>query len=146
MRISQENVHRRGTPCHQPSPSQGPQAIDRLNFPKFARLRTRRDFKLLKTERKRFIGRVLVIEYRTDYGEMARLGISAPRKIGHAPFRNRFKRLVREVFRLCHQNLPPILIHVLPKKGLQEISLDLIATDFKDFAHALSESSTTASR
>ena len=47
----------------------------------------------------------------------ARLGLSVSKRFGNAPNRNRWKRLVREVFRKNRQSLPPIDIVARPKKG-----------------------------
>lgn len=101
---------------------------------------------MLSRERKRFTGRILTIEYRLDYGDSARLGLTIIRKFGPAPLRNRFKRLVREAFRLCRYELPPVMMNVLPQKGIESFDFEAIRKDIEDFVHALSESRATASR
>lgn len=70
-------------------------------FPKSRRLRKRRDFLKLSQRGKRFSGELLLIEIATrDPARPSRLGITAARQYGKAHDRNRFKRLVREAFRL----------------------------------------------
>lgn len=64
---------------------------------------------------------------------MARLGITAPSRYGNAPERNRFKRLVREVFRknLCH--IPSDFeFSVAPRQRAKKASEDDIRQELLD--------------
>lgn len=47
----------------------------------------------------------------------ARLGLSISKRVGNAPTRNRWKRLIREVFRKNRHSFPSIDIVARPKKG-----------------------------
>ena len=53
-----------------------------------------------------------------DGPEQTQLGLAVSKKVGNAPTRNRWKRLIREAFRQQRSSLPEGLqIVVRPKKG-----------------------------
>ena len=62
-----------------------------------------------------------------------RLGVCVGKKYGKAVRRNRFKRVVREAFRLTREELPPLDIVVLARKGT-EPTLDGIARELVSLA------------
>ena len=65
-----------------------------------------------------FSDSVLVVHVLPRSGEGTRLGISVSKKVGCSPVRNRWKRLIREAFRLNQVNLPAGLdIVARPRKG-----------------------------
>jgi len=103
------------------------------SFPKELRLRSRTDFRQVYERRcsvgdgmLRLVGRLNGLEY-------SRIGLSVSREVGQAIVRNRWKRLLREAFRLSRERLPSGLDFIaIPKtdakpelKGLAKSLVDL---------------------
>jgi ribonuclease P protein component len=104
-----------------------------LAFPKSARILTRRQYQRFNHNNQKHIGKWIVIESRPNRYSHTRLGITASKKYGKAVQRNRFKRLVREAFRLCRIRLSTGLdLNVMPrqaalKASTSDIMLELIS-------------------
>jgi len=111
-------------------------------FQKGERLTLAREFDQVFAARRSAAGRFLVVyAVRNDLG-YNRLGLVVGRRTGSAPVRNRFKRLVREAFRLSKSDQPLgwnwVVLPRLPKKDkkapdaaapdwtLQEIQAELL--------------------
>ncbi len=109
---SHENCGR--TKSHQSPPQSGTQKASRLIFSKAMRLRSRKEFQRVVREGKRLVGKFLCIDCRPS--KKLKLGISASSRFGSSPERNRFKRLVREAFRLQYAFLPPFELNVIPRQ------------------------------
>lgn len=105
-----------------------------LSFPKQRRVRSREDFRRVFSQGKVAADGILVVHatranpadpptasQRDSCKPMpTRLGLSVSKKVGHAPLRNRWKRLIREAFRQQQHALPTDLIVVVrPKKGAE---------------------------
>lgn len=54
---------------------------------------------------KKYVGKFLAIDVRYNSSKVTRLGLTVSKKFGDAHCRNRFKRLVREAFRLSYDAL-----------------------------------------
>ncbi|MBU6446580.1 MAG: ribonuclease P protein component, partial [Verrucomicrobia bacterium] len=68
---------------------------------------------------KRLVGKLLCIDCKP--AKRGKLGISASAKYGSAPERNRFKRLVREAYRLGH--FQEWDMHVIPRQNAKGVKL-----------------------
>ncbi|MFQ5697053.1 MAG: ribonuclease P protein component [Myxococcota bacterium] len=74
--------------------------------------------------------RFLVFTLDRPPGAAARLGITVTRKVGNAVRRNRIKRLVREWFRSCREDLRAIDVVVVARRDLPaKLTLDSVASD-----------------
>jgi ribonuclease P protein component len=89
-----------------------------LRFPKSARLRRQADFDRVHRSQAYAADDVLVVKGCRNSLESTRLGMSVSRRVGGAVVRNRWKRRIREAFRLVQNSLPPGLdLVVRPRKG-----------------------------
>jgi len=66
------------------------------------RLRTRQQYQRMAQKTLKFIGQWILADIRLTPTTSSRLGITVTKRYGPAHRRNRFKRLVREAFRLSY--------------------------------------------
>jgi len=134
MRISRKNGHSRRSEGAERTPSHRPQkaytSLSLSSFPKSSRILRRQRFKEIASARNRYFGKFLTIDFVP--AASAKIGITVVRQFGNAVKRNRFKRLVRESFR--HSQRQPFEIIVMPKKGLEDYSLEQIKQDLLEFS------------
>ena len=110
-----------------------------FSFPKTSRLLKRREFLHLLNKGQTFYGKYVIIQWRktgqSQVGQThVRLGVIITKKFGKAVVRNRFKRLVREAFRLCFPK--PFLsldFSVRPRQNFELLTLSAILSDFAKF-------------
>lgn len=94
------------------------------SFPSKFRIKSRLDFDRVFREGVVVADNVLVLHAspsRLDRPEFPRLGLSVSKRVGNAPTRNRWKRLIREAFRKQRIGLPSLDIVVRPKKGAEPV-------------------------
>jgi ribonuclease P protein component len=118
MRLSQANENRQGTSNHQSATAfRTEETVSlKLSFQKSKRLRSRDEFRRIKKYGKRITGRMVIFDILTEKFPYRRLGLTVTKRFGSAPARNRFKRLIREAFRIQQYLLPPgLIVHVTPR-------------------------------
>lgn|ERR1700733_181690 len=104
----------------------------RHRFPKSARLRNRCEFLKLSSNSQRYIGQLIVIDLGLNDNRRSRLGITVTKKYGNSCKRNRFKRIVREAFRLYKFHLPQGRdVHVRPRKTVYQATSTDIGEEMK---------------
>jgi ribonuclease P protein component len=100
-------------------------------FPARYRLRTSAEFDRVYARRCSASDALLLVYVRENDLSHPRLGVSVSRKVGGAVERNRWKRLLREAFRLSRAEFPPgIDIIAIPRAdaepGLQSLKASLV--------------------
>jgi ribonuclease P protein component len=89
-------------------------------FPAHLRIRRQADFDRVYQARVYAADDVLIVNGAANALGPPRLGLSVSRKVGGAVVRNRWKRLIREVFRLTQHELPGnVDLIVRPQRGAE---------------------------
>ncbi len=100
-----------GTGCPEEETAQGAQTPDRVAvrhaFLKQERIRRRKDFLAVYYKGTKSAHGGLAMHALATGHKWTRLGLSVGRKFGRAVERNRIKRRLREIFRLCKHQLKP---------------------------------------
>lgn len=87
-------------------------------YPQKFRIRKRREYLALQNSGRRRRSEHFTVITRERREEPSRLGITASRKTGNAPARNRIRRLVREYFRRHRTDIdPPRDVLVIARPG-----------------------------
>ena len=87
--------------------------MKRFSFPKKKRLVSNRQFKAVLAHRRRFSDGLLTLYVAENDCGYPRLGVSVGKSHGNAVVRNRLKRLLREAFRQCQEQIPQGFDYVL---------------------------------
>jgi ribonuclease P protein component len=112
-----------------------------FDFPKSMHLRKRSDFDRVFGHKHSQGDRVLVIYGMSNGLDVSRLGLVVSKKVGNAVQRNRWKRIIREVFRLeQHVLQEPLDLVVIPRQGV-EPEFELIRRSFRKLVKKVKEKS-----
>jgi len=87
--------------------------MKRFSFPKNKRLVSNRQFKAVLDQRQRHSDGLLTLYVAANNCRYPRLGVSVGKTHGNAVIRNRLKRLLREAFRQCQDQIPQGFDYVL---------------------------------
>lgn len=121
--------------------------MSRFDFPKTVRLLKSAEFDRVFARRCSFADGLIVVYFATGESQRPRLGLVVSRKCGNAVVRNRWKRALREAFRLVQHKLPRHLeLVVLPKRGAKPDVARLQASFQKLAARASEKLAATASK
>lgn len=103
-----------------------------LSLPPAARLRTKREFDAVFEQGARVNGQLLAVLVRKSAGEESRIGIPCGKRFSkRAVDRNRFRRLIREVFRLHRREWKsPVEVVVLPRCRPAQCNFQLFEKEF----------------
>ena len=105
-------------------------------FPKKYRLGQNEEFKAVIARRRRFSDNVLALYVAANGRKYSRLGVSVGKAAGNAAVRNRFKRLVREVFRLNREQIPAGFdyVTIASSKAVKELTFEKAKESFLNLA------------
>lgn len=105
-----------------------PEGAGRFAFPTECRIRRGADFQRAYRRRCVASNALLVVHGCENGFAHPRLGLSVSRKVGGATVRNRWKRLLREAFRLSRRELPPgVDLVIVPRQGVEPELAALLA-------------------
>lgn len=97
--------------------------MTQFSFPKNKRILKRKDFIGLSKQGKKVLTNYFIAIVAKGAADNNRIGITASKKVGNAPQRNRIKRLIREYFRHRKENHPETKdINVIARKGIIQLS------------------------
>lgn len=86
-----------------------------LGFPATARIRKKGEFDRIFAQKLSAGDHQLIVHGMPSETGSARLGLVVSRRVGGAVRRNRWKRLLREAFRLTRRDLPPYDLLCIPR-------------------------------
>src|SRR5262245_17322725 len=109
------------------------------SFPKELRLRSRTDFRQVYERRCSVGDGMLRLVGRLNERDFSRIGLSVSREVGGAVVRNRWKRLLREAFRLSRERLPSGLDFIAIPRADARPELKAVAKSLVDLSWRLSK-------
>jgi len=87
-----------------------------LTLPRSARIRKKTEIDRVYRQGRRLLDPLLRLYVAAGAAPSARIAVSVPRRIGGAVARNRWKRLLKESFRLMRPRLAPLDLLAVPNR------------------------------
>jgi ribonuclease P protein component len=115
--------------------------MENQGFPKARRLLSAGDFEHVYAARQSVRDHWIVVHGAANELNHPRLGLAVSRRAGRAVARNRWKRLLREAFRLTQHRLPPIDMVCSPRAA-EPPSLQQLLESLPTLAHRIHGQST----
>lgn len=98
------------------------------------RIRKRGQYQRISQQSKRHVGYWIIVDARQNNKPFTKLGITASRHYGIAVERNRFKRIVREAFRLSRLQLQSGFdLNIKPRHAARKATFFDIQTELLNF-------------
>ena len=96
--------------------------MTQFSFQKNKRILKKKDFKRLSKQGKKVLTQYFIALVTKGAADNNRIGITASKRVGNAPERNRVKRLIREYFRHRKENNPETKdINIIARKGITSL-------------------------
>lgn len=102
-----------------------------------SRISKKRDFEELRRSAKKVVARHWILFYRNNQHGCPRLGLSVSRRFGSAVERNRFRRWIKELFRVNKDRFPALDLHFVARGGSGGRGKDYAAELREDFERLL---------
>jgi ribonuclease P protein component len=113
----------------------------KYGLPQSHRIRKRADFSRLRKNSQKWVSRHWILFYSKNEWGWPRLALSISTRYGNAVERNRYRRWLREAFRLHKADLPPFDLHFVarqkPANCPKKRYIEELNADFQKLLHRL---------
>lgn len=114
--------------------------MTKFSFPKSKRILKKKDFIRLSKQGKKVLTHYFIAVVTKGAEDNNRIGITASKKVGNAPERNRIKRLIREYFRHRQENHTEKKdINIIARKGIISLTNKEINKELETLFNKIAE-------
>jgi ribonuclease P protein component len=104
-----------------------------LSFPRSLRLLNKNQYDFVFQSAKRVGGHFFTVLYRKNMSEFPRMGLIVSKKTAkRAHDRNRFKRVMRQSFRVAQHSLPAVDIVILSRGKIEAVENPILFNNMED--------------